>query len=201
MKSLTLLVLAAAGVIAGSAIQVSAAPPQPTFGTAVVDGDPSEWNLTTDHFAEMHRAGKAAKPVDSQLYVRYDCNTATVFVLVLAEPGEPALFDTATAWCAVDGQNHKVFTDQSGNDGTAPDFAWIDLGYDGDPTHALGYEASFPLGDGTFDLIAHVDVYAASAGQTSATIGFPGTGVPLDIDCGTVPTEAVSWSRVKALYR
>jgi hypothetical protein len=36
--------------------------PQPTYGTAVVDGSYAEWNLTDDFFAYMYRAGNPSKP-------------------------------------------------------------------------------------------------------------------------------------------
>ena len=63
----------------------SAAPPVPTFGTAVVDGNIDEWDLINDFFANMHRAGDPDKVVESKLYLRYDCATNTMYALVLTE--------------------------------------------------------------------------------------------------------------------
>ncbi len=179
-----------------------ATPPQPTYGTAVVDGDPGEWNLTADFFADMYRAGKASKPLESKLYLRYDCYTGTLFALILTEPGVVGYIDTSavTGWIAIDSQNNKLVNEAAGNDGVPPDFAWIDRGFDADSTHVHGYEASFHLPEGTYAIIGHVDVYDGGA-QTSATEGFPGDGADLEIDCGSVPTQPTTWSRMKQLYR
>ena len=168
------------------------------FASATVDGDPSEWNLAQDFFANMHRAGKADKPLESKVYLRYDCLTHTMYVLVLTQPGVPALVD-GDAWVALNAQNNKVVTDASGDDGVAPDFAFVGIGYDGDSNHAQGYEASFPLAVGTYSLIVHVNVFDAGAGQTSATIGFPGTGPTLVIACNPVAVEPTTWGYVKSL--
>ncbi len=178
----------------------SAAPPVPSAGSAVVDGNPNEWNLPANFFANMHRAGRADKPLESKTYFRYDCTTMTLYVLVLGEPGIPCLLDAGTAWVAINTQSNKLVTNGSGNDGVPPDFAWIDVNYDGNPNHARGYEASFSLAPGSYSVIVHVDVFDAGGGQTSATIGFPGSGPALIIDCAPVPVESTTWSRIKKLY-
>src|SRR5688572_22084608 len=49
-----------------------AAAPDPTYGSATVDGDPGEWDLTADFFAPMTNAGNANQPVLANLYVRYE---------------------------------------------------------------------------------------------------------------------------------
>jgi len=49
-----------------------AAPPQPTYGVANVDGNIGEWDLANDFFANMYRAGKTDKEIESKLYLRYD---------------------------------------------------------------------------------------------------------------------------------
>jgi len=169
------------------------------FATATVDGDPSEWNLAQDFFANMHRAGKADKPLESKAYLRYDCLTHTMYVLVLSEPGVPCEIIPGTAWVALNSQNNKVVLDSSGDDGIPPDFAYVGVGYDGNAAHARGYEASFPLAVGTYNLIVHVDVFDAGNTQTSATIGFPGTGPILAIDCTPLGVESTTWGYVKSL--
>ena len=74
----------------------NAAGPEPTYGTAVVDGDISEWDLVEDHFSEMYVAGNPTKPVIGDTYLRYDCETSSLFVLALSSgrggesPGLPA---------------------------------------------------------------------------------------------------------------
>ena len=78
--------------LASTTASVSAAnPPEPTYGTAVVNGDYSEWDLDGDFFANMYRAAKDTKKVESKLYLRYDCSTNTLYALVLAVEGVPVL--------------------------------------------------------------------------------------------------------------
>jgi hypothetical protein len=67
----------------------------------------------------------------------------------------------------------------SGNDGTPPDFAWVGLNTAGD--RATAYEASFPLAEGSYKLVAHVDVEDNGA-QTSGTIKL-NDGIDLVISC------------------
>lgn len=165
---------------------LAASPPEPTYNTAVVDGDFSEWDLNNDFFANMYRAGNASKALESKAYLRYDATTETVYTLVLTEPNIPALANAtpdkdynASAWTSIIGKNGKAYTGNSGNDGNPSDFEWIGLGYDGDPNHALGYEASYKLGLGEHNIVIHIDVFDSSAAQTSASIGFPLVGTQL----------------------
>jgi len=60
-----------------------------------------EWKLTEDFFAHMYRAGKPTKEVESELYLRYDCSTKTMYVLVLAVAGVPILVEPDEAWVAM----------------------------------------------------------------------------------------------------
>ena len=168
------------------------------FATATVDGDPSEWNLVQDFFANMYRAGDPTKPLESKLYLRYDCLTHTMYVLVLAEPGIPILVD-GDSWIAIDMISNKVVNDNSGDDGTPPDFAFVGVSFDGDPNHAQGWEASFTIAPGMYEIIAHTNVFDSGGGQTSGTTGFPGDGIPLVINCTPLGTENATWSRVKSI--
>jgi hypothetical protein len=202
MRSASSLAVLALCVLAPAWTQ--GAPPLPSHGAAVVDGNPAEWNLAHDFFTDMYRAGKITKPVESRAHFRYDCESHILSVLVLTEPGIPGVVGTpptATSWAAIDAQSNKVVNEFSGNDGTPPDFAWVGLGYDGNPGHALGYEASFRLDPGAYNVIIHAEVFDAAALQTSATPGFPSTGPPLAIDCTPVAVHAMTWSRLKALYK
>jgi len=180
-----------------------ATPPTPSSGTAVVDGNPGEWNLVADFFTNMYRAGNPTKPIESKAYLRYDCLTHTMFVLVLTVPNVPAYIDSdaVTAWVAIDNQSNKVVNEISGNDGIPADFEWIGRNYDGNNQHALGYEASFPLAEGSYNIITHIDVEDGGGAQTSASPGFPGTGPPLIIACDPVPTVTSTWSGVKSLLQ
>jgi hypothetical protein len=179
-----------------------AAPPTPTYGTANVDGNSGEWNLVQDFFSLMYRAGNPNKPVESRAYLRYNCTTQTMYVLVLMEPNSIGYIDpnSQTAWVAINAQNNKVVTENSGDDGIPPDFQWIGQGYDGNPQHVRGYEASFPLAPGSYNIIFHVDVIDPSGAQTSASPGFPGTGPALVIDC-TTGAHGTSWGSLKLIYR
>ena len=116
----------------------------------------------------MYRAGDETKAVESKLYLRYDLPSETLYVLVLAEPGVPALTLDDDAWVAIDGINNKVVKGTSGNDGTPPDFAWIN------PSNgeADGYEASFKISPDPEPrtLMVHVQVYNDCESQTSKTI-------------------------------
>lgn len=165
---------------------VAATPPEPTYNTAVVDGNYSEWDLTNDFFANMYRAGNPTKPLESKAYIRYDVTSGTVYTLVLTEPNIPAMANitpekdyNAMAWTSIIGTNGKAYTGNSGNNGIPSDFAWIGLGFDGNPNHALGYEASYQLGLGQRNIVIHIEVFDSAADQTSATVGFPLVGTPL----------------------
>lgn len=148
----------------------AADPFEPTYGTATVDGDISEWDLTQDYFADMYRAFKDDKPVEAKAYLRYDLSTQTMYVLVLAEPSAIGLAYEDDAWAAINGTGNKVFLGTSGNDGVPPDFAWVGEGYDGDCSHVQGYEASFPLETGTHTMNMHIEVYGDGEAQTSGLI-------------------------------
>lgn len=186
------------------ALPVCAAPPEVSLGYAVVDGSyTADWDLTADYFANMYRAGDPAKQLESKLYLKYDCPSATMYVLVLDEPDVVGYIVPAatTSWIAIDSHTNKVVNELTGSDGTPPDFAWIGRGYDGDPSHVRGYEASFPLlGGATYTLIAHTEVFDAT-GQTSATIGFPKDGVLVVPNCTITAARTTTWGAMKALYR
>lgn len=157
----------------------SAAAPHPTDGSAVVDGATAEWSLSTDHFGDMTDAGVADRPVRAKLYVRYDCDAETLFALVLVQGDEQGRQDRPDeAYLRIDGED-KLVGATSGNDGTPPDFAWIN----GDGTLADGYEASGELEPGTYTLRAHILVADDSAdGYTPMDV--VGRAVPLVIECG-----------------
>lgn len=151
---------------------------QPAYGVAVVDGDPGEWNLTADFFADMYRAADSTKMVQSKLYLRYDCLTNNLYVLVLAEPGIDILTLESHTFVKL-GNSVKLVSPSDGNDGTPPDFAWIGISPDGNT--ALGWEASTPLNEGSYtNLNVHTQVYINGGDETSAV---KDRGIPLDMIC------------------
>lgn len=143
-----------------------AAYPYPSIGTATVDGTYAEWDLSADFFADMYRAGKDDKAVESKLYLRYDPPTETVYLLVLTEPGVPGLKLPADAWAAIDGISNKRVNGNSGNDGIPPDFAWVNPINE----NVDGFEASFNLALGEYELIVHIQVFDDQEAQTSKTL-------------------------------
>lgn len=134
----------------------------PKQGTAIVDGQITEWDLTNDVSIDMYRAGKSDFTVQSKAYLRYDVATGTVYILVLAEPGSPGLKQNDEAWVKIDGR--KVV------DGTYSTFEWVNPGFDGDPNHVQGFEASFLLPQGKFNIDIHLNVFDDGESQTSRTL-------------------------------
>ena len=201
MKRISKFVLAGIGAMFVLSSVAFATPFTPTRGSAVVDGNFSEWNLAQDFFSAMYRAGNPDKDLESRVYLRYDCLTSTLYVLVLGETGVPGLKQPADAWVAVDLVNDKRVNGSSGNDGFPADFAWVGEGFDGDPTHVRGYEAAFLLYEGVYHTLAHLEVFDDGEAQTSATPSSPKSGPELEIVCGTTPAAPVTWSRLKQQYR
>jgi hypothetical protein len=164
--------------------------PLPAYGTGVVvDGSYStDWNLTDDFFADMYRAGKSDKALESKSYLKYDCNTGTMYVLVLTESGINALAEgwEDAAFAKITEHTGVEFNGNTNNDGTPPDFSWV--GLSGDGVSAQGYEASFKIAEGTYKVQIHIQVYDDDENQTSSTEG-QHDGIDLNIECpgGPVP--------------
>jgi len=156
-----------------------AAAPNPSPGSATVDGATGDWSLGADFFADMTDAGDPERPVRATFYLRYDCDAEVLYGLVLAQNGEKARQDRPDeAYIRIDGAG-KLTQPADGNDGTPPDFAWVN----GDGTLADGWEASGPLGPGSYTVRAHVLIADDSAdGYTPMDI--VGQTVPLVIECG-----------------
>ena len=170
MAVLTLLLV----LVIGALPVYGAIPPEPTYGSANVDGNESEWDLTNDFFARMYRAGKPDKKVESKLYLRYDCNTQTLYALVLVEQGVTVLPQPDDAFIKL-GNATKLVDGNYGDDGTPPDFAWITQN-----STYYGFEASTPLAPGSYtNLNVHVQV-SDEGSQTSAVAD---RAILLDILC------------------
>ncbi len=135
-----------------------------TAGTAVVDGNTTDWNLSTDAATRMCEAGWIntdgtcnGKDHLSTLYTRYNCNTNTMYVLVLKTAGHTAA--NTASWV-------KVYT--IGNSprvqGPSNSSSFHDVTVGG---VVQGYEASFTLAAGTYnDAEVHIQI---DGGRTSST--------------------------------
>lgn len=121
----------------------------------VVDGNPGEWDLINDFFANMHRAANPSNPVESKLYLRFDCALRTMYALVMSAGDWPLLVQDGEAWIALNNRSQKVsFTS----------FAWVNQS----GGNAQGWEASFIINaDGSYKLWAHVNAFHGGESQTS----------------------------------
>nr|MBX2877438.1 hypothetical protein [Saprospiraceae bacterium] len=148
----------------------------PSYATATPDGDDSEWDLTNDFFANMYEAGNPTKELLSKAYLRYDCNTNTLCVLVIMENENLADQSAADSWMKVYDINNSTQVD-----GTSTEFAWL-------PNRG-GWEGCFSLAE---DSYAEVEIHVNTDGRTSST-GKKAQGyVPLCIDCPTCPPAGQS---------
>ena len=124
----------------------------PTHGSATVDGSTSDWNLAADKFAEMTDDRTRPSRSTPTSYLRYDCDTETLFALVLGVDGIQFRQDPPeNAYIRIDGTG-KLVSGQSGNDGTPPDFSWVN----GDGQLTDGFEASGKVAPGSHSVRAHV---------------------------------------------
>jgi len=169
-------------VLRGSAIQAGGA--EPTYASATVNGNTSDWDLANDFYADMYRAGNPNKPVEAKLYLRYDCPSSTMYVLVLSAGDWPILVQSSSeAWIKID-SSHINFAQM----------AWVDQGYDGDSSHARGYEAAFSLGQGDFTIQSHVNAFDSGESQTADS-----TPLGMTVICGgstavTISDFSAAWT-------
>jgi hypothetical protein len=164
--------------VAGPAAVGAASPPVPTHGSATVDGATGDWDLGADTFADMTDAGNADKPVVARLYLRYDCDTETLFALVLGVDGTQFRQDRPeNAYIRIDGVG-KLVSGLSGDDGTPPDFAWVNP--DGKLTD--GWEASAHVAAGSHTVRAHV-LRPDDSSDAYQSIDNIGRSDPLDLAC------------------
>jgi hypothetical protein len=136
--------LGVVGVFVQAPGATAATPPTPSYGTAVVDGNSGDWSLANDLYGSLYEAGNASKPVLADGYLRYDCSSQTMYVLVLQEgagtpDAVPVLTQADDAWVKVGTYPNvnpsPVVTGASGTNagGTPPEFSWVGLGYDSNP--------------------------------------------------------------------
>lgn len=184
----------AAGTVLLSALIAPAAAlaASPSEGSATVDGATGDWSFGADFFANMTPGGSGSN-VLAKLYLRYDCDAEVLYALILAEDGQKILQEDPTgdagdlteSYLQIDGSG-KAVHGGSGNNGTPPDFAFVDP--DGDV--ADGFEASASLEPGSHTLRAHALVADDSQEDGYVAIDTAGRTVDLDIECADVePTE------------
>ena len=166
---LVVLALTSAALFVPAASPALAAAPNPNYESGApgitVDGNLSEWTAA-DFFANMHRAGKADKQIESKLYLRYNCGTGILYVMVETE-NDVNLAAGGDNFVKIDGVK-KVGSPNVGNyTPNADDEGW---------------EASFALGAGNYDLDVHTQVEDGGS-QTSALVD---RSAPLTIACPVV---------------
>lgn len=138
-----------------------------------VDGQYNDWNLENDFSLPMYNAGDpnpnfSGYAVLSNAYLRYNSDTKTVYVLVLdTEERAHISVSPGDAWVKVyDLGNSTLVNGNSGNDGNAPDFAWVK----DDEGGVIGWEGSFQLVGSYEGLEIHVnhDGSTSSTGKSNA---------------------------------
>lgn len=188
---LSMAIMSAVGMANGVAYAaVKATPSVPlnwTPGTAVVDGDISEWNLSTDVATRMCEAGSInadgtcnGKEQLSTLYARYNCNTNTMYVLVLKQPGYTT--DESASWVKIYDLSQSPQVQGPAN---ASNFHDVTIG-----GVVQGYEASFTLAAGTYNSAEiHLEI---DGGRTSSTGKIDYTRSITVPETCTVPTPPTS---------
>jgi hypothetical protein len=135
-------------------VAVAAAPPNPQPGSANVDGNPGEWNAA-DQFTTLHRQNDPSLPAEATVSLRYDCATGTLYAYVDVLGTQQIRTDDPTHENYIRiGDTGKLVHDGSGDDGTPPDFLYINpvgLGAD-------GFEASGAIPEGTYAMRVHIKI-------------------------------------------
>jgi len=159
-----------------------------TFDIAVIDGSYlSDWQpLASNVHVPMYTAGNPTKPQLSDLYLRYDCNSNTMFALVLKGAGYSI---EGAPWIKIYelGNSPRVDDNYDPPNGVQPEFSWVPPSLSVQP-NTEGYEASFTLAPGSYTMEAHVNI---ASGQTSST-GRSDSFIHVDLAC---PTESLGVSK------
>lgn len=148
---------------------------EPSYGISTVDGDVGEWDLEADFFAPLYRAGLSYKPVEGNLYLRYDCDLSLLYVLVLSVDSRPVADAMEEAWLKFSGSSSVV----------APTaFSWVEKN-----GVVIGWEASYAV-EGGMDYIfyVHTNVFNGEW-QTAKTLE-----LCITIDCPPTAVTLVSFT-------
>jgi len=136
--------------------------------------------LQRDQAADVYRAGQEDQKVEARLHLRHDCRTETIYVLLLSAGDWPILLRRSQVRLALDSANDEVPLDEVPLDEVPLiDFAWLEPGYDGNSTHARGWEASFVATRGEHSLWA-ASLVMDEGGIHEASVPEGGTVVALD---------------------
>ena len=176
--------LATLGMAAVLTVSVAAAAPNVNTGSGItVDGSFADWT-EADFFADMYRAGKADKEVESKLYLRYDCTSGILYVRVDPVDGVTIIEQDDDNFVKFGQNDKKVDGNDAPPDATQPNFAYAPEGG--------GWEASFSVGQVSIpDLNVHAQVEHDGA-QTSAVAD---RAIPMTITC-PVPTPTLTLVKV-----
>ena len=170
-------------VLTSFSLAAAANPPTPTPGTAVVNTNYDEWDWEPlndyDFFAHMYEAGDPINHDNlSDLFLRYDCETSTLFALMLAVDDYLILQNEADL--------HLWIKDSSPSGWaklTRTAYGWSSDG--------KGAESSYDLTPGSYIFKAHVNIQPSRTSQTITE------GLELNITCldyGDLPDESGKFS-------
>ena len=194
-------VLAALSILFLSSLSTTALavePVEPTYATATVDGDSSEWE-SSDFIAFMRKGGQAGRPILAKLYMRYDCDTQIMYAFIssLQRNGEklPIIVeDGEEVWIKVGGIGGTKVVTSNHEDAPnpPPDFDWVGKGFSSNQEYefAKGWEASFELQNGSsYEIEVHCNVYEDDESQSAATVN-----LIVDLNCQPIEVGLVSFT-------
>jgi hypothetical protein len=105
----------------------------PAGGSGItVDGITDDWDLTEDSpdfFHNMYRAGKNTKELQTKAYMRYDCASTTLCILVMNEAAD-YLIDDGEYWFKIYDIQNSVYTPMNGGIKSVTD-SGKDIGWEG----------------------------------------------------------------------
>ena len=146
-------------------------------GTAIVDGDLSEWSTGESTCFPLHWAGQKKKEILSTVCLRYDADAGILYVK--GEPTDNNVINWKSDSVHMKLNKVKLWDDDDfGNtNGVMPEYMVVNLHQnDGGFDVIDAYEASAYVGVGDFSMVAHISIFpdgdyvTASGGQSSRTL-------------------------------